>query len=276
MARTVPPQLVEGAPRSPLPFGLFSALAFRPSGERWEGGVAWEEAHTGPLGGIGDAGYNDDPAHEVIGYPKELGKTSRGLQEATPFTVYGRHVCSPVGATFEEGQRLANTHLLTREEARVEQALWTGDLGNVPNFAGAHGATAPTDLGSATAKGAIDELELHLAKVYGAVGVMHMARNVASYLLRAGALETRGGSKLFTKLGTPVVAGTGYGIDKIVGTSALLGYRSEIITSSETPGDLFETRQNNLTAIAERTYTIGYGPAGLAAVTITAPTSTTD
>lgn len=269
MAPTLAPAaLVVGAPRIPLPFGLFSVFTPRGgSADRWEaGGVFWETLSCDPVAGI--SMLDCDPA-EMVGLPKELGRLDRDNGEANNFTVYGHHNCGPIGNTFEWAQSQANLHLELREEARVEQALWTGDLQNTPNFSGANGYAAPASVGSFpnTADGlkrAIAALEQHIAETYGSQGVIHMSRTNASLLEP----EVKGG-RLSTPLGTPIVAGTGYGDDRLVVTPQLFGYRSEIFNASGRPGDLLDRATNDMYAIAERTYLVGFDPCGLGAATLT-------
>lgn len=267
MATIAPPQLVQGVPRSPLPAGLFSLLAPRAgSGDRWENGVIWETLTCQPAGGRG--ADDCDPEADIIGLPKELDPMDAEDGAATPFAVYGHHTCTPIGNTQERASALAEQHLLNREEARVEQALWTGDLGNVPNFAGANGYAAIDNVGTySNVWRAVARLEQEIAERYGSKGVLHMSREVATIAAKEGDLRFSGG-RILTPLETPVVAGAGYSSDKIVATPPLFGYRSEIITGSNRPYDLLDIRQNNLTALAERMYLLGFDPCGAASVSL--------
>lgn len=264
MTGIIPRELVDGPPRLAVPYGLFSLLAFR-SGQRWEGGgVTWETLTCEPLGTLGMV--DCDPQTTAT---KDLAKMPVDPGHASPFTVYGHYTCSPVGVT-DEAYNLAVAHLTTREEQQVEQTLWTGDLGNVPNFSGANGYPAPTDVtpaNGATVWQAVSTLELEFPEEYGSLGVLHMSRKNASLALAAGALSSTGG-RLVTALGTPVVAGVGYPNTEIVASSQLFAYRSDIF-----PGDLgasgfLNTENNNYTALAERSYLIGFDPCGLASVTV--------
>ena len=264
MATIAPAALVTGAPRIQLPFGLFSVLNLREEGEgRWQNGAVWDPDRCDSVKGIG---ANDCDVESIVGLPKELTRDDGAMGEATPFTVYGWFNCSPVGKPVSAAQADANAHLTSREQARVEQALWTGDLGNTPNFAGANGYPAATSLGSFKLAGALAAVEQALAETYGSVGVIHTSR--ANVVLLQSYLESRGGV-MYTILGTPVVAGAGYGDEKIVGTPALFGYRSDIFTSSNRPGDLLDRSNNDLYAIAERTYLVGFDPCGIVSATIT-------
>src|SRR5690625_4856153 len=256
---------VSAPPRTSLSFGLFSVLGFRTGGERWSlpNGTSWVGPTCAPVQGRG--ADTCEPEGEITGIPKVLDQGfSTGT--GTPFAVYGNFACTPIGVSFEEAQTAAEQHLVNREEARVEQALWTGDLGNVPNFSGANGYEAPTDLGSASsAIVAIATLEGWLAVNYGSVGVLHMSRATASVLIKSGDLEARGG-RLYTNLDTLVVAGAGYPDGSIVATGSLAGYRGEVITGSDRPGDLLDRRTNDLYAIAEREYLVLVDGCGMATI----------
>lgn len=256
---------VSAPPRTSLSFGLFSVLGFRTGGERWSlpNGTSWVGPTCAPVQGRG--ADTCEPGGEITGIPKVLDQGfSTGT--GTPFAVYGNFACTPIGVSFEEAQAAAEQHLVNREEARVEQALWTGDLGNVPNFSGANGYEAPTDLGSASsAIVAIATLEGWLAVNYGSVGVLHMSRATASVLIKSGDLEARGG-RLYTNLDTLVVAGAGYPDGSIVATGSLAGYRGEVITGSDRPGDLLDRANNDLYAIAEREYLVLADGCGMATI----------
>jgi hypothetical protein len=61
-------------------------------------------------------------------------------------------------------------------------------------------------------------------------------------------------------------------VPEIVGSPALFGYRSEVFNSSARPGDLLDRAQNNLYAVAERTYVIGFDPCPVVKATYTGVT----
>ncbi|QHB37158.1 hypothetical protein QDA03_gp83 [Microbacterium phage Terij] len=233
-------------------------IAWR-TGDRWEGGVKFDALTCEPA--IGRGGPDCDPEAEIPGLPKPLddfdGPNFNGL--GTPFVILGEFSCSPIGGGFNRAQEGANAHLLAREEARAEQALWYGDLGSVPNFSGANGYDAPVDLGEfADAPVALAAIEQGIAEQYGSQGVIHMSRATATLLRRY--LEKRGGRLYTQALDTPVVAGAGYPDGEIVGTPAMFGYRGEIMTASNRPGDLLDRAQNQMYAVAERTYVLGIDP----------------
>lgn len=269
MPLIAPPAPVAAPARTALPYGLGSVLGWR-TGDRFQTGVVWVSPTCDPAGGRG--GPECDP-EAVVGLPKDFtGERTTG--EATPFVVYGHDQCNMVANSPAEAQEFATNHLLAREEARAEQALWNGDLGNIPNFVGANGYPAPTVLGTTfddpvLALGAVEQA---IAEQYGSLGVIHMSRAMATVLAKH--LEKRGG-RLYTRgLDTPVVAGTGYPIGQIVGSPALIGFRGDIITSSDRPGDLLDRRNNTMYAIAEREYVIGFDPCGVVKAFVNQPEET--
>lgn len=212
---------------------------------------------------------------QVIGMPKDL-DSKGGFGEASAFTIYGHYHCSAMGVPLDWAQTMANDHLKSREEARVEQAVWTGDLGNVPSLAK---STVDSNSTAASIRRAIADVENRLGKLYGSQGVLHMTRELALLAVARSVLDISHG-RLVTELGTPVAAGAGYpgsGPNNVAaaanrswvfGSGSLLGYRSAIETSSNRPGDLIDQANNNLYAIAERSYLIGWENCGLVAALV--------
>lgn len=269
-----PLQVVEEIPRQPLPFGLLSVLTPRPSGDgRWQNGVTWETLGCAPVSGIGDPNCEDPES--TTGLPKNFAP-SGGVGEATPFLVYGSYKCSIAGHTEDYAMQRATEHLIAREEARVEQAIWTGDLDNGGFAAGAE------DAGAGSLKRAIARLEAWIATEYGSVGTIHMTREAALLGVDDGLLVVKG-SVLQTALGTPVVAGAGYPgtgpagevpadtATYIYATPALGGYRSEPFPGVSGVGAGFDRDHNNIHAVAERTYVVGWDPCGSAFALATLP-----
>lgn len=274
MASVAPPAVVAGSTRTALPHGLFPTIQWRPSGaDRWESGVVAEFLHCEPAGGIGP-----DCGDTVTGLPKEFPGGS-GTATASQFTVYGHWKCSPVGWTPEQAQARALDHLFAREEQRVEQAYWTGDLDNAATL---RGATALATGAAQTLSTGIGLLEEWLGAVYGSLGVIHVTRTAATALLGAD-LASASGQRLTTGLGTPVAAGGGYdgsgpaaevpaaGTVWAYASPPLFGYRSDPFPSSSRSGDLLDKGVNDLYAVAERTYLLGAEPCGAAAVLLTLP-----
>lgn len=268
-----PPAVVTTAQRQPLQYGLFSVVTPRTATDRWESGVTTDPETCEPVDGIGPWDCDTGSAE---GLPKNLDPNFGMAPEATPFTLYGHFTCSPVGYTPATAQDLAEVHLTTREEAGAEREFWTGDLGSSPSLV--DDETTVLGTGQSATLG-IAALEDWLAVEYGSQGILHTTRGTALALVTRGVAEIKGG-RLQTVLGTPIVAGAGYpgtgpdgsspgeGTAWIYATPALFAYRSEVMTSSAVPGDLMDRGRNNLTAIAERSYLIGMGPCGVAAVNV--------
>lgn len=241
-----PPALVVGPGRAPLPYGLFSVLALREgSADRWEGGgIQFEGLGAAPsAGAIGP--YDCETPTETPGLPKDF-EGGLDLSEAEPFIVYGSYRCGPIGNRLEQGAETARARLATWEEFQVERKLWQ-----------ILAAETTTDLGELDAVETTARIESLLGSTYGSLGVIHMGRGTAVRLIKRGVLETRS-NRLYTVLGTPVVAGSGYGEGDVYATPALVGYRSDIFMSSQQPGDLLDRARNDLYAVAERAYVIGY------------------
>jgi hypothetical protein len=263
-----PASVVAGAARQPLPYGLFSVLnadARNLSGDRWEGGgVTWEFLLNSGLGALGPVQSNGNAAS---GLPKTLTKEpSSHIANATQFSIYGEYVATPVAWTPEDIQGRATDMLLTFEEAQVEAQFWTGAAGGLPNLASSNNTNLGTFTEADLAE-ALGVLEEHISTTYGSLGAIHMTRSYATYLLAPGHIVSVN-NKLFTRLGTPVVAGTGYQLGSIRATPALFAYRSDIFTSSSERGDLLDRGLNNLYGIAERSYLIGFDnfPVGVATI----------
>lgn len=244
----MPNAIIASPQRTPVSFGLFSALAFEnPAGERWENGATFEGGTCGLLNGFGPLECEVDDT---------LTRTydDRGITwgTATAFSVYGSFQCAPVGYSFEDAEDRAVSDLLTHEESTVEDILWHGHYG-VEGL-----ATVPT-LGAATSLTvALADLEQAGAKEYGVQGVIHMPRKFALMALGDNLLKVTG-QRLVTQLGTPVVAGAGYAPEdnRIVITPTIAARRSEAYPLGET-GNMFDREHNLLTTVAERDYLIGY------------------
>lgn len=273
MATFAPAQLVKGAVRQPLPYGLFAVLNFdTPMQPYWQaGGVTWDVAVTGDVNLVGHptgAGEAEGvlPGSPSMGVPKNF-DMAPAIDKALPFSVYGQFKVSPIAYSQEEAEFKALESLVAKEQTKVEHALWTGEADNTPFLDDPDSTVAITGTSPIEA---IANLEDHIASSYGSLGVIHMARSVALKLLSSGnhCLETKG-SLLQTKLGTPVVAGAGYAKDEIKASPAMFGLRSEVFYSSQPGSPNMDPKNNDLYAIAERTYLIGYDSTGVGSVTLT-------
>ena len=258
-----PRAVVDGPPRLPLPYGLFSVVSLaEASTERWENGVTWLGASCDPVAIV--VGDCDAPE----GFPKQFPDGGGVVGEASAFTVYGTYKCSPSGNAVSEGQRQAREVLIAREEAAVERRLWDSMDDD------------PTVLAGGDPLVTLALLERFIGDEYGSLGVIHASRFAAAILVVKG-LISGNGKQMQTALGTPVVVGTGYpgtGVDGvappdaseyIAATPAMFGYRSQIFESTNRPGDLLDRTSNDLYGIAERNYLIGYDNCGVAFAPVT-------
>ncbi|HWU31995.1 MAG TPA: hypothetical protein VN108_03920, partial [Marmoricola sp.] len=80
--------------------------------------------------------------------------------------------------------------------------------------------------------------------------------------------------RLLTPLGTPVVAGAGISDGFIGITSSPVAYRGAVEDLSGRDYDLLDRGQNDLLAIAERAYTVGFEDCGLMYMQIDMPVLT--
>lgn len=264
-----PPVVVDDITRQPLPYGLLSVLVPRAdtTDGHWQNGIEWESLGCAPASGIGEPECDTD---DMIGLPKRFNDRA-DLGEASPFTVYGSYKCNPAGHTIQFARDRATEHLLAREEARAEQAIWTGDLGNEGFATGSSNAGA----GAVSVTRAIAELEGWVGRNYGSLGVIHMTREAALIGVQSLALVITG-NRLYTALGTPVIAGAGYpgtgpagqapagGQSYMYATPAMVGYRSEPFVGAQPTSAGLDRAKNDLYAVAERTYVIGWDPCGTA------------
>lgn len=257
-----PPAVVVGAPRPPLPYGLFSVLAPREgTADRWEGGgilfesVGCPPTDAGILGAYVCDPEEGDPHHE--GLPKSF-EGHAEVSEWTQFHIYQSHVCSPIGNPIGRSEEIARERLALFEERLVEEQLWSTFTGLSADLTGSLSLTdAKADVLATFAT-----LEQDSSDAYGTQGIFHLPRAAALFAIGQGALEVRQ-NRLFTVLGTPVVAGAGYpgatdAAMNIYWTPQLVGYRSEIFTSSNRAGDLLDRGTNDLHGIAERSWVIGF------------------
>ena len=256
MAGIAPVTEVAGPSFTPLPFGLFSVLTFRDGApERWFNGVSWKGDECGTtLNSI----RLDCDSSATTGLPKVLDviETENGL--ALPFTVYAHYRCSPIGNTLAYAQQQAEKRLLRHEEAAVTAAV----LAFIADNAESQGA-------GVTWGDALGKLEQHLATEYGGLGVLYANRLTVA---RAeGKLRlNKQGSTLVTETGTPVVVHSGGNPEQLLISAPLFGYRSEIFVPSGREGDLLDRQNNDLYAVAERTYVVGIDKCGLATASVPA------
>lgn len=271
---------------TPLPFGLLSSAvdATATAPPHWRAGVTWQSHCPGadgtydPCGALSAEGAVPDAPDKAV--------TSEFLlRGATPFTVYAKFACSPIGF-WEQSPTLA-TEALTRVEGfETERIFETGLAPRVggstetvyPHLRADADFTAPGDyamLQSAVdvitanpvdATEAFGRIEAALAECYNGVGVLHVPA-ILSGEVQARALVQARGSQLTTLMGNRVALGSGYSgaapdgtvVDSVAwvyATGAVFYYRSEIDVMQ--PVETFDRSVNTVEALAERTYLFGW------------------
>jgi hypothetical protein len=252
-------QVVEAQPRVGLPFGLFSVLALRESGDpHWANGITWEAVSCDPVTGYDDWQVDPDCETEMT----KVFRGSGGVGEALPFTAVGSYKCgAPGGPAFQQGEEFATADLLAHEQSQVEAFLWSR-LAAQATDVHASGALDPYQ--------ALAALEDWIGTNYGSAGVIHGRRGAVSLF---GERVEPSGSRLLTNLSTTVVAGGGYpgtspagaaagaGETWVFASPSLFGYRGQVFTNAA-----LDRTKNDHYALAERQYVVGFDPCGVGAV----------
>lgn len=186
---------------------------------------------------------------------------------ATPFTVVDSAPCGGLGM-LEQAAGRARTRLAGSEWRRVEQALWTGDLGNVPFLASADAVPA-SGTAALPLKQGLSALESALGRYYNGTGVIHLPRWVAPYLADRMQMVTDGAvarTPLRTKYafhshnvnpGPPGEDPAPDGSFYAYATGAVVVRRGDAQVPATAPdGGGFDFRRNRSLVIAERSYVI--------------------
>lgn len=249
----MPQAVVAPQPQTKAPYGLFSQTQFRPNdGTRWLTGVDVDlRDRLDATMGIID--LNDICDTSVT----NLKPGDADFPEAKfyAFTVYASSQCSPLVGRAEVQAR-AELNLLAQEEFEVEKKLWARLVLDT---------AASTAVSETTIAGLIAEMEKQgTANLKGSLGLFHADRNIALGMLMKVA-ETSG-NRMRTKLGTPAVAGSGYGTEadteddtQVFFTSPLIAYRSDVYVPAGMD-ELFDAGTNDQYGFAARDYLIAYEP----------------
>lgn len=244
---------VTAPPFVAYPFGVFSIVqATSPAEGHWRNGVMWQS-----LSCQENVSFTTDPCITTPD-PTALAVNAvcPTIQLANPVTLYTYAKRS--GEPLEEVQQLALETFTAAEQFAVEFYLWSLLDAAVP---------APTV--APTAAVALARVERHLRQNYGGLGVIHMSPYDASLLDTH--LEAKG-TKLLTKLGTPVIVGGGYGtVDgdegTIYGTGTVVMLREPGVNTDVA---VYDKGTNDAYQVAQRTYVMGWDCTVVGA-TVTAP-----
>lgn len=270
--------IVDAPAFTTLPYGLWDVAQKPAAPSHWQNGVTWIERC--PDGGttydecVSVTGAGEPPAPAAKA--DNVDQTFRG---ATPFTVFTRFDCSPVGLT--DAERSAQDALARVESTQVEAAFWTGVAGGqtlvFPHLAEdaevldvnsivLQSAASVCATGVDVVHG-LGELEQCLADCYAGQGVIHIPR-VAFPTFVAWDLVRDVDGVLMTRAGNLVVVGGGYpgtapdgsapasGTSWIYATGAVFGYRGDVFFTRVR--DSLDRAENTLQMIAERTYVLGF------------------
>lgn len=258
---TILPRVEVPAPSLvPYPSGLFSVVSPSPFTDvHAEAGVWWRGVACGEVGLTTGTCTIDSPVE-----PKDYNvvcSTSFG----TSFTVYARSNESLGGSPTDEKFEAARQQLLAGEQWAVERFLWDELVASITPVTGNAGSFQE---GVAMA-------EQLIAWNYGGAALLHLSRYSA--IMAQDALVREGG-RLLSLLGTPVVAGGGYGDNPpavtpgqsglVIATGPLVIFRSEIIENGRT----YDQAVNSVDALVERTYVIGWDCAAIAVLATPTPT----
>ncbi|MBF6298227.1 hypothetical protein IU459_11815 [Nocardia amamiensis] len=266
-----PPLLVAAPTITPARFGLQSAADQQliDPAQRIRNGVAWEPNPCGPAK-LDPAECGDTPTDRDV--PDGI-----GLDSAEPIVVYNGFTCRAVGLTEQAMLDRATASLLT-EWVAVEQAVWASTgLRLMNDTTGEETAVLAED--PVPLVSGIGLLEGFLGANYGGIGVLHTPREVASHAAAAQQISTEPG-RLVTVLGTRWAFGAGYpntGPDGapaaadtawIVATGAVTYRRTEITHRPGSMREAFNYANNEIRAIAERTYVVAWDECVRAAVPV--------
>lgn len=271
MAAIIPAAQVAPPAPGPIRYGLFAAangpLDLPIHGR--SGGLQWEQDVCGTAAlYTADCPPSDQAAKTAV--------ESDDYMTAAPFVVYALNNCAPVGRTPEEHRRRAIARLLTGEQSAVELALWNG---------GGVGATPALTLAGATAvvsaqtgfAARIAALEEAFYDAYGYQGTIHINSRAYGAASAAHMVKGPGDGQLFpnpaqllTPLGSRWSFGAGYDITGPANAAPAAGsvfafmtpnvtvYRSSEVNAPD-PAQTFNRTTNQMYALAEREYVVGYG-----------------
>lgn len=284
-------QLAQPPVFTPLPFGLLSAAvdATATAPDHWRAGITWQSHCPGadgtydPCGALTRNDTDPDAPAAAPDPPDKIQTSEFLLRGATPFTVYTKFHCSPVG--FWDRAVSTATEALTRVEGFETERIF--DSGVAPRTGGSTETVYPhlradddlvdddAMLQSAAevittvpvdATEGFGRLEAALAECYSGVGVLHVPA-ILSGEIQARALVQARGSQLTTLMGNRVALGSGYsgaapdgtesaGVAWVYATGAVFYYRGDIQVMD--PSDSFDRTINTVEAMAERTYLFGW------------------
>jgi hypothetical protein len=223
----------------------------------WMFGTQWTETTCGSgvvaaSGNFQNSAVTDPGAftHDKLRFPYRT-------QEA--FFLFATDDEPPVGLTADELRSRLSQKFLAGESVALEKEVWTRAI----RASGAQDIAGASSLGTfTTITRAVAEVEEGIAVGYGGIGMIHVSPFTATCMAGANLFDTNG-SKLATKVGTPVVVGTGYpaptgGNMVVAGTGPVTIIRSGVRYVPDSLHDSLSPTVNQMTASAQRDYVVGW------------------
>jgi hypothetical protein len=212
--------VVDAPKTAPARFGLLSVaevVDHPASDEHWVSKAYWQPELCSYDVQLVDVCNPGAPTDVVFG-------SAAGDSEATGFGIDVTDLCtSTFGYSFEERKLRLKKAADTVTQVAAETQLWTElEAVNIMDIVGATNVTL---------KHALGKVEQALGCTAGAGGVIHVSREIAT-LLVAENLVIRSSTNpdmLETVLGTPVIAGHGYGSDRIYGSGPVVLHLGPVV-----------------------------------------------
>jgi hypothetical protein len=260
MTTTQPSVEITVATPGAYPFGVFSVTpAATPADSHWSAGVWWQSV-AGQQVGVTYA-----PCQVEAPVPALSPNVSCAVQTAQAFTVYARSDESAGGDRLDRKFARAREVLTAGEQWAVEAALWELLVAATPDPGGIAEAGSVRE--------AVAVAEGFMANEYSGSPTIHMSRYTAAM---AGLDVLRvDGARLRTLLGSPVIAGGGYlpapvtagaGV-QVIASGDLTIIRGELFDL----GTVIDRSTNQLAAVVERTYVVGWDATAVRVVVPPAP-----
>lgn len=248
--------------RSAHRYGLFSAVSIVDVTDEHElMGVQWT-----PFPCDRPELWVDDCIGSPGGEGEKLFAEQPDIIQATPITVYGSFHCNLLGFSVQEAQDRAREHLAAGEQQAVEYALWTGEAGNSPYLA----SPDTEDLGEASCANELLAMVYRFADTaFVGEPVLHVPRAAVPWMSFSVVADS---GRLRTQQGVPIAAGAGYteantgpdgepapeGSWWVYVTGPLVVRRGSVEVVPNPGSRGFSTRDNQISALAERQFVVGW------------------
>lgn len=253
------------------------------SDPHWQNGITYE-VFCGDVATTFD--YCAVTGSPTLPNPTKEATGAKSFRGATPFTVYSRIDCNPVGF-WDDAEKNVRDQLARAESREVEQTFWTGEIADGAGTVYPHlaedtaivntefsrqitlqPAATITVTGALGVVTALSVLEQNIAECYGAVGYIHVTLATFNRMI-AEHLVTLVNGRYKTYKGNFVIPGNGYpgtspaaaappaGSSWMYATGNVFGYR----TAPKRVGsnvESFDRDENTLEMIVERTYLLAW------------------